>query len=110
PAHSNEQSVLTAPALQLCGPVILSRHTQKPGHSVGNAPDHQHLSTDGCPLSACVLLYERCRKLGNFSLHNASVLCQTLRQQPTAPSCLQRVKVTKYEEWLSIVPQKVYQP
>lgn len=60
--------------------------TQKPGHSVGNAPDHQHLSADGCPLSACVLLYECCRELGNFSLHNASILCQTLRQKPTAPS------------------------
>ncbi len=53
---------------------------------MGNAPDHQHLSTDGCPLSACVLLYECCRELGNFSLHNASILCQTLRLKPTAPS------------------------
>ncbi len=72
-----------SPALQLCkGPLILSRrtYTQNPGH--------QDLSTDGCPLSACVLLYECCRELGSFSLHNASILCQTLRQQPTAPSSL----------------------
>ncbi len=69
-------------------PAAVQRTADPQQTHIHTNPGHQDLSTDGCPLSACVLLYECCRELGSFSLHNASILCQTLRQQPTAPSSL----------------------